>query len=314
MFKTENHEQETLYVALMETLRKQNRDYQALLASPKYRMGARVLGIKKNIFHPIRILKKYMEGKKFKKLSKTVMSPAADAVPLSAPDYFHSARIAVYTCITGGYEQLKEPVWVPDNCDFYVITDREIPTESVWQKIDVTALALPDNLTSAEKNRYCKMFPHRLSVIGDYRYSVYIDGKIIPYSDLTEFVNRIGKYGMATHRHTHRNCAYEEAAACLLVKKETKERIEKTCAFLESEKFPHGYGLLECCCIARDHESETMRDVMAAWWEAFMQYAKRDQLTLPYVLYKHGIRPCEIATLGDDVFANPAVRVAVERN
>ncbi len=314
MLKPETQGTADLYISFMETLKKQNREYQSLLASPKYCAGARALGVKRNLLHPIRLVKKFSEGRRFKKLSRTVIPCGANDASFASPDYFHTERIAIYTCITGGYEQLKEPVWCPDNCDFYVITDREVSSDSAWRRLDIADMRLPENLTSAERNRYCKMFPHRLPVIGDYKYSVYIDGKIIPYSDLTEFVNRIGESGMAFHRHTHRNCAYDEAAACLLVKKENKERIQKTIAFLESEEFPRNYGLLECCCIARAHESETMQDVMTAWWEAFMQYAKRDQLTLPCVLYKRGIRIEDVATLGYDVFANDAVRVAVERN
>ena len=38
-------------------------------------------------------------------------------------DYFSEDRIAIYTCIIGAYDEILEPVFIPDNCDFYLITD-----------------------------------------------------------------------------------------------------------------------------------------------------------------------------------------------
>ncbi len=311
MFKPVNHETEQQYVALMEALKAQNKRRREILASSTYRAGVLVMSVKKNLFHPVRLWKQFCNSRRFKKLRGMFALPPEMTV--TPANYFQTERIAVYTCITGGYEPLGEPLYCPDNCDFYVITDAEVSPDSAWHKISLTDVAMPDGLTSAEKNRYCKMFPHRMPHIGEYRYSVYLDGKIVPETDLTEFVNRIGDCGIAIHRHTERWCAYDEAEACVIVKKETKENLRRTMSYLESEGFPRGYGLLECCCIARDHENETMQSVMQAWWDMFMQYARRDQLTLPYVLYKHGIAVADVATLGNDAYTNDAVRVNLDR-
>ena len=38
---------------------------------------------------------------------------------------FPDAKIAVYTVITGGYDNLKSPIYVDDALDYYVVTDTE---------------------------------------------------------------------------------------------------------------------------------------------------------------------------------------------
>ena len=90
-------------------------------------------------------------------------------------NYFSSERIAIYTCITGGYDSVIEPLFIPDNCDYYLVTDREkkLPANSAWKQI-VIDRSLPQlqNLDNAGLNRYYKMHPDVL--FEDYNYSIYI--------------------------------------------------------------------------------------------------------------------------------------------
>ena len=39
---------------------------------------------------------------------------------------FPDTKIAVYTVITGGYDNLRSPIYVDDTLDYYVVTDAEI--------------------------------------------------------------------------------------------------------------------------------------------------------------------------------------------
>ena len=43
-------------------------------------------------------------------------------------------KVVVYTCITGGYDELLEPIFRNNDFDYYVVTDMNIPTDSVWKK------------------------------------------------------------------------------------------------------------------------------------------------------------------------------------
>ena len=50
-----------------------------------------------------------------KSLMPNVFTPAGKTFP--------DTKIAVYTCITGGYDEIKEPFYVDDSIDYYAVTD-----------------------------------------------------------------------------------------------------------------------------------------------------------------------------------------------
>lgn len=222
-------------------------------------------------------------------------------------NYFSSHKIAVYTCITGDYDNLNDPLFCPDNCDFYVITNLSVPKNSKWQRINPNLYIKNHNLTNIEINRYFKMFPQIL--FPEYKYSVYVDGNIELATDVTEFVNRISDKGMAFFKHAQRKSVYREAEACVAWGKAKKEDVDNWVQFLKKKKMPEDYGLVQCSVIARDHSSQIMRKVMKEWWNLFYEgKVKRDQLLLPYVLMKNNISVDDVCTLGGNVWTYPGLQ------
>ena len=222
-------------------------------------------------------------------------------------DYFSEDRIAVYTVIFGKYDEILEPYCSPDNIDYYIITDQEFDSlKSKWEKVDISAFKSKiKNMSSSEKNRYFKINPSL--VFKDYKYSIYIIGNILVVSDFTELINKIGLFDIATHTHNSRDCVYEEAKAVLAAGKEKKKNIDIQMKAYRDAGMPKKYGLMECNIIARRH-TEQCSKIMWQWWEEFQKFSKRDQLSLPYVLFKNGIDVSDVATLGVNVLQNPALR------
>jgi len=64
---------------------------------------------------------------------------------------------------------------------------------------------------------------------------------------------------------------------------------------------PEGYGLLLGGIIARDHQNNVGKQISEEWWELYRKFPLRDQILLPYVLYRRDIPVKEVATLGDNV-------------
>lgn len=219
-----------------------------------------------------------------------------------ASNYFSEERIAIYTCITGNYDQVYEPMFVPDNCDFFVITDQEIPKESYWKKID-TGSYVEQYLNEKQKtnpitvSRFFKMFP--FEVFKDYRYSIYIDANFEIYTDLTEYVHKINsQYGLGFFQHEDRDCVYDEARRCVELGKDSSENLAKCVEYLRKQGMPYNYGLLAGGFIVRDHSNTRVISLMQAWWDAYNQLSCRDQISLPFILYKNNIRPVEVGTMG----------------
>ena len=198
------------YSELISAIKKLNDEKKKILLGPEYLAGKKFeknrKAFKENPLAAICGL--ITRRRKFKKGEKYTNSPPlAGYVPVQS-DYFSNERIAVYTCIIGKYDSLQEPVFVPDNCDFFAITSFDIPRNSLWKRIDPEKyLPNGNNFSPVLKNRFFKMHPER--VFNDYKYSVYLDGNIRLCTDMTEYVNRIPQCGVAFFKHSQRTCVYE---------------------------------------------------------------------------------------------------------
>lgn len=235
---------------------------------------------------------KYLYSKKYNILP-TAINNREDT------NYFFNERIAVYTCITGKYDNLIEPHIKPDNIDYFVVTSNEISSDSLWKKIDINNFEeikdLPDNL----KCRYIKLHPYR--IFKEYKYSIYVDGNFEIYTDFSEHINRLSKIGFSTFKHCQRKCVYEEIDACKLLHKANDSDIDKYHNRLINADMPKNYGLIETGMLVRKHNDKRCVKIMEDWWNEINSYIHRDQLTLPYVLYKNNVQIDEIATLGNNI-------------
>lgn len=299
MYARKDRNEEALYTVLINQLKKDEKKNQDL-----NNMLNRGLKGKINLIKSEGIVK--VIKRKLNKRLNNIEDIHRDNSNVSQVNYFSTDRVAIYTCIIGRYDHLIEPTFCPDNCDFYAITDFPIPSSSKWNRIDLQKFNLDKTLSKVEVNRYFKMMPH--IIFPTYKYSIYIDGNIRMSTDPTEFVNRISKDGMGFFAHAHRNSIYREAEACLILKKARQADIEKWVNFLKKERMPENYGLIQCSVIARDHSSTIMKNVMREWWKLFLSVdAKRDQLLLPYVLFKSNIKVEEVCTLGGNVWSYPGL-------
>ena len=284
----------------IKSLHKERND---LLYSKRYVFGTKIDKLKKQ--GVIKLIKNriemYIDDKKrdLKTLDKRYKLLDNATNNRNDTNYFFNERIAVYTCITGGYDKLIEPLVKPDNIDYYAVTDFDIPKDSLWKRMDIDSISEIKDLSNTLKNRYVKMNPHK--IFTDYNYSVYVDGNIKIYTDFTEHINRISKYGFAHFKHSRRKSSYEEADACKLLRKVDDDSIDKYVKKLKEENFPDNYGMLECSILARKHSNENCVNIMEQWWEEFKNNVKRDQIILPYILYKNNIKVDDVATLGSNI-------------
>ena len=217
-------------------------------------------------------------------------------------DYITNHRIAVYTSMFGAYDRLKEPIIKPDNIDYYIITDQKISLNSLWKRIDPDKV-IPSEITSPiERNRYTKMLPHK--IFTDYDYSIYIDGNVFVTSDISILIKSLDDFPIAMHRHKNRNCVYEEIKACIAKGKDNTDRLKRHQELLLKNGVPHNNGLLEATVIARKHFDEQCIVLMENWWDEFLEYSKRDQISLIDCLWKSNIDINMVAQLGNNILDN----------
>lgn len=302
------------YSMMIESIKTLLFEKRNIVTSDEYKTGKSIVEKRRSIRSDgIAAIKKMLqEYLKFKHGEKYSMAMAViNTKDYGKSDYFSSERIAIYTCITGGYDTIVEPLFVPNNCDFYAITDFELPVGSKWKRMDISAVENEQLRTISGSpvliNRFFKMNPH--IVFTDYKFSVYIDGNIRVCTDMTEYINRLSSIGVGTFAHSQRNCAYEEAKACIAMRKETDENIKQFVMKLRQEEFPEGYGLAQCSIIAREHDSELCKTLMEEWWREFCIGPKRDQLSFPLVMYRNGVTMDKITTLGANLYSSDSFEI-----
>lgn len=305
-----NYDKKEQYFELMCCLERQNKDYAELLNSKEYKTGSFVLRLLKCIksgnWKSIRGY--FRNGRWNKKIKHAAVKTAAPCRKNFTPeDYFSDERIAVYTSVFGKYDCVQEPVFKPDNVDYFIVTDQKIPEHSVWKKVSLKDGVCDELTTNAEKSRYFKMHPEVL--FGDYKYSVYVDGNIKIISDITPYTKLLGDTGIGLHAHSQRKCSYKELEAIQLAYKAKKEDADSYAGFLKKNKFPKDYGLMECGIIVREHNNSVCKKVMDEWWLQFKEKIKRDQVSLPYVLYRNGISVDQVAVLGHNIYDNYSFRI-----
>jgi len=291
------------YIRIIE---KVNSDYLELLNSKQYTIGQKICSLKgKSIKDIIERFKRKIALRNIKE-TKQNENWSQDEIDSITKMKVTDKKIVIYSCITGNYDKTIEPLYKADNIDYIMFTSGDAEG---WIKREI-----PDNIKELKNpiliNRYIKFHPHELFE-NDYDFSIYVDGNIAIISDLSVLTNLVNdKYGFAFHRHYSRNCIYDEAKCCIAFKKGNKNKIKEQIENYKSELFPENYGLVEGNVIVNNMKNKEAKAIMEQVWEELnISQTFRDQLTIPYVLWKNKIKVEDISTLGRNVYKNPKLRI-----
>ena len=200
-------------------------------------------------------------------------------------------RIVIYTCRTGGYDNLLQPLVIDDSFDFICFTDQDADKrQGVWEFRNI-----PKVVDDTQKlSRYPKMFPH--SLLAEYEYSVYIDANIlIQNQSFYDYIKEGIKNGfvLAGIRHPFRQCTYDEFFAVFYSLKEINaKQLKEEYKLLREDGFPENFGMYEANIIFRKHGDVRVKRQCEEWWGLFQKYTKRDQLSYAYTLWKNRIPFC----------------------
>ena len=216
-------------------------------------------------------------------------------------------KIAIYTCIIGKYDHLQEPLFKSDNVDYIIVTDGHLPSTGTWKGIDIRTIDGIPPLDATRITRYIKLHPHLF--LNDYDYSMYIDANIQTVGDMRYLIHLLNQYGFISNLHRHRDCLYEEIEACIRLKKDDPQIMRKQIDSYRSAAMPENYGLIEANLLVRDHHNPACIEIMEKWWQEIAKHSCRDQLSLPFVLWKMGISVPEIGQISNNVYKMPLMRI-----
>lgn len=194
----------------------------------------------------------------------------------------------VYTCITNDYDDINELLiykYIDKDWDYVLFTDNEeqIKKEQVgiWQ---VRPLQFA-SLDNTRKNRWHKLNPHLL--FPEYTQSIYIDATI---NILTDYLFKQIEQKNLTFiapKHYKNKCIYSEYKDVIKAKLDSNDLIYNELELIKKFGMPKNYGFCENNILYRKHNDEIIKKIDEEWWNMVVNYSKRDQLSLCYLLWKY---------------------------
>lgn len=209
-------------------------------------------------------------------------------------------RIAVYTAIYGKYDPLRVHPVVP-GVDFHCFTD----DSTLLSREDWIIHLVPSNLPPRLAGKYSKVLGPQTPPLNVYDVTLWVDANCDFTSArfVEEALSDLGPNGLALYRNPDLDCIYTQAIACMRgLPLEAAPVLLRQAAHYYAEGHPENWGLWACATMARRRSSK-LDAAMQDWWVAIAAWPlrgvdlpfglPRDQIDLPPVLRKHGIRPLE---------------------
>lgn len=201
-------------------------------------------------------------------------------------------KVVVYTCNVGGYEPVKEPLYVDPNVDYILFTDDTRLTSKFWKVV-----VLKETLDSPRRlSRLPKILAHEF--LPPHDISIYIDSSLeIKCKNIHDMAEEcLSGKDMALYRHAERVCVYDEID--YVVNSKDRALVDPLLADRILEKYrsisyPKKRGLYENALIVRRNAAR-VRKVNEDWWKEFLLGAERDQFTLMYALEINSLEVAQI--------------------
>lgn len=189
----------------------------------------------------------------------------------------------IYSAITGGYDEVKEPEYINPYLDYILFTDNPNVKSAVWK---VKLISKEEGLDEVRMARKIKILGHQY--LTDYDFSIWVDGKLSIKSDLYDFVlkNR-RKEPLLCFSHYINDCIYQEKELCHGLKKDDPHIMDVQIEKYRKEGYPEHNGLIDSGILVRELKNERVINLMEAWWQEVLHGSKRDQLSFNYACWKN---------------------------
>jgi hypothetical protein len=194
-------------------------------------------------------------------------------------------KFLVLTSITDGKDKLIDPPQVFDNCDYIAFVDKEYDVK-VWEQRPVLKFSSLDKYFNRRNAKTYKilsaiMFPQ-------YEYIIWEDGNHQLKMDPQLIIDEYGDDNdILLFKHPDRKCTYEEMQAVAQWQLDNRELVELQFRYYKSLGVPEKLGLYEMSTFIVKTTNAT-KEFQLMWWEQISKFSSRDQISLPFCLWKMG--------------------------
>lgn len=221
-------------------------------------------------------------------------------------------RCVIYTVIAGDYDNLLPPAVVERGVEYVAITGSADPAPPMpWLRRPLLRTERNSRMTS----RWHKLHPHIL--FPEHDISLYLDGNVYLKDGIRVFIEDTSRVSpIALFRHAERACTYEEAEVVKRYRLDDPDIVDAQMTYYRMLGFPAKLGLFTSSIQLRRHRDLALVAFLEDWWRHLKAFSHRDQLSLNFMLRRHGIEPVVIPGTADrnDWFATgPHKRHATQR-
>lgn len=194
------------------------------------------------------------------------------------------ADIVVATACYGAYDVLRAQAAQDVEADWVCFTDdAHLAPPPPWR-----ALYVP---STCEHPRMAAK-PYKMSPWGFWRHYLWVDANTeVTHRSFVRQALAARRNGLALFRHPQRRCIYDEAEACEPMPKYRGQPVAEQVAHYRAEGHPARAGLYAGGTIAWDWAEPGAVAVGRAWLAEIERWSYQDQLSLPVVLRRLGVRP-----------------------
>lgn len=180
----------------------------------------------------------------------------------------------LFTVNIGGYDTLR-PLIKSEGFRHVCFTDDPHLKAPGWDMFRV------QSVDPVETSRLIKLCVHQF--LPEAELFVYIDANQQVLRDLNLFLADYYRGGLLLVDHPNRNCVYQEAKRALELGRVELDAVSAQMNTYADAGMPEAWGLFANGFFVRDRSCD---DFMEVWWQELQATTYRDQISLPFLLWK----------------------------
>ena len=192
----------------------------------------------------------------------------------------------IFTAVFENYDKVFPALHNVRGVDCVLFTDSPSLRVAGWRTLPVDIRAFASG--KAANNHYRALAHWYLS---DYDTSLYIDGNVRVIRPTLKLFSEFEASGadLGIFPHPERNTVSEEIAACAVLGLAEEDVMRAEYEANADDGFGDDFGLFDCSIDFKNHTSPRLHAAMEHWDRLFQHYKTRNQLSLPYIIWKYGL-------------------------
>jgi hypothetical protein len=197
-------------------------------------------------------------------------------------------KIAIVTASVGAGLPVEYPIPFK-GVDYHAFVSESAPEETMWNYHPVPEWTIDKQYAGRRHAKVFKILPHLF--LPGYDYYIWVDSTHLVAMNPQDIVEQYLKDSdIAVFEHPERDCVYDEASLIQAIKYDRVYDVQRQMDYYLSNNYPHNNGLYELPCRVQRNTPQ-IQALMLTWWELICKYSSRDQLSFPYALHMHQIKP-----------------------